>query len=127
MDDAELETLVSDAARIGTSTAHDRLLQAMRGRTVYFNATPGQDGAPAQVATFEAAGRRGVDAVSSRRHPDLRPRFGGMPWERALEMAAKMPALDGLFLRNEANDWIFVDRASAARLAEGLSGNRRPG
>ena len=127
MDDAELETLVRDASRIGTSAAHDRLLRAMRGRTVYFNATPGQGGAPAQVATFEAAGRRGVDAVCSRRHPDLRPSFRGMPWERALEMAAKMLALDGLFLRNAANDWIFVDRASAARLAEGPSGSPDPG
>ena len=124
MDDAELEALVSDAARIGTSVAHDRLLAAMRGRTVYFNMTPGQGGAPAQVATFEAAGRRGIDAVGSRRHPGLRPSFGGMPWERALEMASRMPALDGLFLRNAANDWIFVDRASAARLAQGLSGDR---
>jgi hypothetical protein len=109
MTDPDIERLIAAAAQENTPDAYARLLERMNGREVFFNLSPGEEMRTPLVVV--GPGLRALPLFSSREHPRLRQeKFGGMPWERALEMVARMPDAQGLVLSNLEDRWIAMDK-----------------
>ncbi|HEX7688789.1 MAG TPA: SseB family protein [Burkholderiaceae bacterium] len=118
MTDPDIERAIADAAQANMPAARARLLERLRGKEVFFNLSPGEEMRTPLVAV--GPGLRALPLFSSREHPRLRQeKFGGMPWERALEMVARMPDAQGLVLSNLEDRWVAMDKPHIlARLGE---------
>lgn len=120
MDTRKVDELVSQAAASNVMEDYDRLFAALEGTELFFNVSTEQDGdKSAPVSTPLVTAGPGLSAVlffTSRDNANLKKPYGGIVWEKALEMLVKMPQADGLIIQSGGKDWIGLDKEKAKSL-----------
>jgi hypothetical protein len=111
-----LEALISEARRRDSREGYDALLAALSSVEVYFSLQPSSETGladpPMSVGLVQVGPlSKAVLFFTSKTSGGLTKPFAGLPWERALEMVAKMPEADGLVLQNAADDWLAFGRS----------------
>lgn len=105
-----LAALISQAAATSPQRFTEALLAELTGRELYVDlAAQRSPQEQPMVATYTVGGLAGVVRafVSRRRHG---VRYGGMPWEALRDMVRAAPALGGVQVVNDAEDWVLFDR-----------------
>ncbi len=115
------ETLITEAARTGSSGLYSRIISSLTGQEVYLSVLPPQQGQSQPRFGFYPAGSLShvVRFFTSANHPNLGRPYAGMRWEAAIEMLRNLPEADGVQIINEADDWIAVSKDALPEL--GLS------
>ncbi|RUL72505.1 SseB family protein [Dyella choica] len=120
MDIRKVDELVSLAAASNAMEDYDRLFAALEGAELFFNVSTEQAGAKsAPVSTPLVTAGPGLSAVlffTSRDNVNLKKPYGGIVWEKALEMLVKMPQADGLIIQSRSKDWVGLDKEKARLL-----------
>jgi len=125
MKDTLIPDLVRRAADTGATGDYDELFAKLPGVELFFNVSTEAEGGVdrAAVSTPLVDAGPGLSAVllfTSNDNPQLKRPFGGIAWERALEMVAGMPKADGLILQNNDAAWVGIDKAKVHALMETL-------
>lgn len=105
-----LAALIGQAAATSPQRFTEALLAELTGRELYVDLAPQRSPQDQpMVATYTVGGVTGVVRafVSRRRHG---VRYGGMPWEALRDMVRAAPALGGVQVVNDADDWVLFDR-----------------
>jgi hypothetical protein len=95
-----VDALVSTAKRLASAEAYDDLFDALKGVEIFFNVTPAVGTGSVPSVSLHRVGplSNAVMFFTSKTNKNLVAPYAGIPWERALEMAAKMPQADGVVL-----------------------------
>lgn len=118
--------LVNRAANSGAATDYDELFSKLPGIELFFNVATVEEGGadPVAISTplVHAGGAlKAVLLFTSSDNPQLKRPFGGIVWERALEMVAGMPDADGLIIQTNDTAWVGIDKAKVLALLAELS------
>lgn len=127
MDSRTLEKLIETAAMSSADADFRNLFKSLRGVEVFFNiirepARPGASQAEIDAAPMSAPmallgnGLHVIVVFVSKGNPKLRPPFGGLVWEEALEMVMQVPTADGLLVEGADQQWVAIKRSVVAQL-----------
>lgn len=120
MNTSNIEMLLSNAAKTKNARDYDAFFQLARGMELFFNVTTldaSTPGVPISVPLVEAApGLNAVLFFVSNNNQSLKKPFGGLVWEKALEMVVNMPQADGLVIQGDDAAWIGIDKEKAKAL-----------
>ena len=115
-DNSLLELIIEKAAASKSDNDYNMFFQQAIGKELYFcckRNTEGQVHVPfAKVGNNLCA----VVFFSSSDNEYLNEEYGGIIWEKALEMVLKMPNADGLMVQNKSDAWIGIQREKIKEL-----------
>jgi hypothetical protein len=124
-----ISSLVSKAARTSSLEDYEELFRRLPGVELFFNVITAPDTesgsgrAPEPVSTPLVDAGNGLNAVlffTSKESSLLKAPYGGIVWERALEMFLSIPDAEGLIIQNEDADYVGIERAKAKELLTSL-------
>jgi len=114
MNNSTVEKLLAKAAQSNQSEDYEALFSAARGVEFFFNVSGSPSSSEAHFVSTPlvqaGAKLRAVLMFTSKTAPSLKRPFGGILWEKALEMVVNMPQADGIIIQNNDNTWIALDR-----------------
>lgn len=120
MDTRKIDELVSLAAATNAMEDYDRLFAALEGVELFFNVNTEHAGVKSKaVSTPLVEAGPALNAVlffTSRDNANLKKPYGGIVWEKALEMLVKMPQADGMIIESGSKDWVGLDKEKARLL-----------
>jgi hypothetical protein len=120
-----ISSLLSKAARTSSLEDYKELFEKLPGVELFFNVITAPDTksgtgrAPEPISTPLVDAGNGLNAVlffTSKESALLKAPFGGIVWERALEMFLSIPDADGLIIQNEDADYVGIEKAKAKEL-----------
>lgn len=105
-----LEDLITRAVAGPDQWSTDEVIAAVEGRELFVRLTPeSAQGAPATLITSAAGGLGNlVQAFTSRSRAGYV--YGGMSLSAVVGMLAEVPALNGVHLINDNDDWVILTR-----------------
>lgn len=110
-----LETVISNAAEMTSDGWYEPAIAHLRGRELYLHLRDGANAGQPAVVTSSAAGRAGwVITYTTRTRPAIR--YGGITWGALADMITNNPAIPGVRVVNNADDWILLGRDVVGRL-----------
>jgi hypothetical protein len=124
MTNSKIEALVSRAASNKTNSDYDELFLVLRGIELFFNVNGGggANASPVSIPIVDAgSGFRAVLFFTSNESKNLKKPFGGLVWEKALEMVIKINDADGLIIQNNEAAWVGVDKIKAKALLDAMA------
>lgn len=116
-ENAELDLLISDAAKQSGEDWLQPLLGALNGRELFLPISdqPSEDGR-AKIVTSEVGGVSGlVQAYTSRRRPGIT--YGGMRWDAIVDMIKRAPEMPGVHIISDNDDWVVLGRAQIQNMS----------
>lgn len=124
MNTQDIDALLSDAATTGASDAYERLFLALNGVELFFNVTTGGEGNQAVSTPLVKVGPclNAVLLCTSKDSDKLSKPFGGIQWERALQMVMSIPQADGVVIHGVGAAWIGLDKAKVEALLKAVRG-----
>jgi len=106
--EGDLESAISGAAGTDSEHWYEPVMTQLCGREIYLHLADSADGSPIMV-TSPAAGRDGwVLTYTTRNRPGIR--YGGIKWEQLVDMIKNNPAIPGVRVVNDADDWVLLGR-----------------
>ena len=124
MTKSKIEALVSRAASSKTNSDYEELFLGLRGTELFFNVNSGggANASPVSIPIVDAgSGFRAVLFFTSNESEGLKKPFGGLVWEKVLEMVIKIPDADGLIIQNNETAWVGVDKMKAKNLLDAMA------
>ena len=123
MNNQNIETLLTDAATIGKSSDYERLFLALKGVELFFNVTTeGSEGQAVSTPLVRVGPcLNAVLLCTSKNSDKLTKPFGGIQWERALQMVLSVPLADGMVIQGIGTAWIGLDKAKVESLLRAIS------
>ena len=111
---SEVEKLLAKTAQSNNPEDYEALFSAARGVEFFFNVsgspTSSENHFVSTPLVNAGEGLRAVLMFTSKNNPSLKKPFGGIIWEKALEMVINMPQADGLIIQNNDLTWLAIDK-----------------
>jgi hypothetical protein len=135
---AEIESLVSQAAKTGATADHEKLFASLPGYELFCNATkdskasifPSSQNSARVLITLGDTGCGLNNAirffVSNKRGSQLQVPYAGMTWQEALELLINEPLANGLIIVNSATAWVGINKQKARMLLDSLAAKDMP-
>lgn len=117
-----IDALLATAASTGDANDYQRLFDALKGVELFLSIATAPDpagGTRAPASTPLVKVGPSLNAVLlciSRESDKLSKPYGGVVWERALQMVASMPQADGLVIQGDGSAWVGLDKAKVNSL-----------
>jgi hypothetical protein len=110
--DTSLENLITRAVDSTPEELSPSIDSVLTGRELYLEMAAGRGKeSHATMKTFQVHGVPDVvRAYLTRRRPGIT--YGGINWEALKEMIRSQPAINGVQIVNDADDWVVFDRES---------------
>lgn len=128
-----LDGLIAAAANTKADQDYEILFAALVGAELFFNistatksgsaGTSGSKPTPLSTPLVDVGhGLRAVALYTAKENSNLKKPFGGVTWQKALEMVSRMPDADGVVLRSSGTAWVAIDKKRALMLSDALKG-----
>lgn len=118
MEGNDIEVIISNAASSKSDEDYNVFFDAIRNREIFFSIKDGEaDGAGVRVPLVSLG--NGLTAIvfhTTKNESRLGQSYGGMVWERALDMALKMQGVDGIVVQGVSDAWIGMAKAKIEEL-----------
>ncbi|PXF30702.1 hypothetical protein WH50_13995 [Pokkaliibacter plantistimulans] len=97
---------------------YNELFELLKGKELYFNfIKPEKNNEPLRVPLARVGEKiRAVVFFTKRENKKLEKSHGGIVWEKALEMVAKMDDADGLIIENSERAWIAINKGTIQKI-----------
>jgi hypothetical protein len=112
----DLDALITRAADTRARDDHERVLAALEGKELFLSLARNAEGRTTMRTASLESGLKPVILYTASDHPDLVKPMGGIVWEEALRMVAKLPDTAGLLLQSRSTGWIAIDKRGAAAI-----------
>jgi hypothetical protein len=116
MTDKEIEALICLATDSKSDSDYSAVFKALKGKEVYVNVSTSDSGSMSVPLALVGQNLKAAIFYTDRGDSRLQKNFGGMPWEKALEMVIKMPNADGLVIQGNTSAWIALEKQKVAEL-----------
>ena len=116
MENHTVDELIERAASIKSDEDYNDLFNKLRGREVFFNLTDSDKPTVPMVDVGE--GMKAIVFYMSSKDSRLTNRYGGIGWQKGLEMASKMKNLDGVVIQGASDSWVAISQKTISKLIE---------
>lgn len=116
---AEIEGLVTRAAEQQDAVLVSDLMIALNDHEIFYSLDVKDVGGQQQIKTplrELADGTYALEAFTSRSNPELWKHFAGGPWREVLELAAQMPPVQWLIIKNDAGSRVPIRKSQIAAI-----------
>ncbi|BBZ84304.1 hypothetical protein MABM_42200 [Mycobacteroides abscessus] len=120
---AEIEDLVTRAAGQQDDALVSDLVIALNDREVFYSLDVEEVNGQPHIKTplLELAdGTHALEAFTSRANPELWKEYAGAPWRQVLELAAEIPPVQWLIIKNDAGSRVPIRKSQIAVILDVL-------
>ena len=114
MENHTVDELIERAASSKSDEDYNNLFKKLRGGEVFFNLTDSEKPTVPMVDVGE--GMKAIVFYVSSKDSRLTNRYGGIVWQKGLQMASKMKNLDGVVIQGTSDSWVAISQKKVSNL-----------
>jgi|GEM_PF-6427984 len=116
MENHTVDELIERAALSKSDEDYNNLFNKLRGGEVFFNLTDSEKPTVPMVDVGE--GMKAIVFYVSSKDSRLTNRYGGIAWQKGLQMASKMKNLDGVVIQGISDSWVAISQKTISNMIE---------
>lgn len=117
-----IDELVKKAADSKSDSDYNSFFQEVKDEELFFSVSKNNEETTVPLALI-GDDLRAVIFFTTQDDKRLNDNFGGIEWEKGLEMVLKMPDADGLVVQSSSDAWIAVKKNTIEELLLSYSAN----